>query len=331
MYSPRIGPGPTAIPNQGGSVSRLVVLGAVAAVCFASTFVINRWLSVGGGHWFWTASLRYGYVFVFATALLLLRSGPHRVGAAALCVVRHWRFWLVVGGVGFAAFYLALCYAASYAPGWVVATTWQLTIVASPIVLAAVGRPVPLKGVLFVAAILVGVFLVNAQEFAAAPLAAGPALLPVLLAAFCYPLGNTLCGLAKAGDHPWVPDLRGALMEDTFCRIWMMTAGALPPLAVVGLILAPPKPTVYQWQSTAFVAMLTGIVGTGLFLFARHSARSAFGVAAVDATQALEAPLALLIEAAVFAGAAPGRVALLGVVLVVGGVSLFAFERGPER
>ncbi len=144
---------------------RLVSLGVAAAFFFSSTFVLNRWMSVEGGHWFWTAALRYAYVFILLTPLIAFRYGRRSLWESGVCLVQYRWLWLVAGGIGFGCFYSALCFAASFAPGWVVATTWQCTILATPLVLRVFGRRVPSRGVLYAGIAVVGVLLVNASQF----------------------------------------------------------------------------------------------------------------------------------------------------------------------
>ncbi len=39
-----------------------MIVAALAALFFSTTFVLNRAISLDGGHWFWTASLRYAWM-----------------------------------------------------------------------------------------------------------------------------------------------------------------------------------------------------------------------------------------------------------------------------
>ena len=55
-------------------------------------------------------------------------------------------FFLISGGVGYGVFYTGICFSARYAPGWVVASAWQITMLATPIVLWAFGHPVTRRG-----------------------------------------------------------------------------------------------------------------------------------------------------------------------------------------
>jgi hypothetical protein len=58
----------------------------------------------------------------------LLRRGPRGLGAVLRLFCRRLGRFLLASGVGFGLFYLGPCYAATHAPGWVVAATWQATI-----------------------------------------------------------------------------------------------------------------------------------------------------------------------------------------------------------
>ena len=95
-----------------------------------------------------------------------------------------------------------ICYSADHAPGWVVATTWQLTIIASIFVLVFFGRCFPKKTWIFSFVVFSGVLAVNLSHLATVDL---KALLlggvPVLVAAFCYPSGNQLVWEAQNGNR----------------------------------------------------------------------------------------------------------------------------------
>ena len=79
-------------------------------------------------------------------------------------------------------FYAPLSFAASYAPGWMIATTWQTTILCSPLVLRLFGHRVPMRALALTGIIFCGVVLVNLEQaratsFGATMLAALPVLL----------------------------------------------------------------------------------------------------------------------------------------------------------
>ncbi len=172
---------------------KLLGLGVLAALFFSSTFVLSRAMSLEGGHWVWSASLRYLWMIVLLAGGLLIAGRGGLLLAALRLLRQHWRFWLLAGSVGFGVFYAGIAFAASYAPSWVVATTWQLTVLASPLVLLAYGRRVPWRGVVFTLLIFAGIVLVNlGQAQAASWQAVALGALPVIVSAFAYPAGLQL-------------------------------------------------------------------------------------------------------------------------------------------
>ena len=143
---------------------RLVGLGILSALFFSSTFILNRSMSLAGGHWVWSASLRFGYMLVFLSLLLLATRGRKAIVEVLQVFRQYWRFWMLAGGVGFGIFYSMITFSASYAPGWIIATTWQLTILATPVVLRFFGRKVPASGLFFSLIIFAGILLVNIEH-----------------------------------------------------------------------------------------------------------------------------------------------------------------------
>lgn len=231
---------------------RLVLTGILAALFFSSTFVLNRAMSLEGGHWFWTASLRYGWMLVLLCIWLGV-TGRAALGLRALQLFcKHWAFWTIAGSVGFGIFYALLSFSASYAPGWVVAATWQLTILATPIVLLLFGRRVSLRAVMFTLIVFAGVLLINIEQATAVPLSTVMlAALPVLGAAFAYPLGNQMdweARIAAPEQHGplvrrFIPTIDHPVMEDNICRVLLLTLGSFPLWGVLILWVSPPFPS----------------------------------------------------------------------------------------
>ncbi len=203
--------------------------GLLAALFFSSTFLFNRTMSLEGGHWVWTASLRYLWMTLFLVLGPLTIGRGHRLLATFRLFLRHWRFWVVAGTLGFGIFYAGIAFAASYAPAWVVATTWQITVLASPVVLWAMGRRVPPRGLFLTALIFAGILWVNLAEARQADwqTVLGGAL-PVAVAAFAYPAGLQLLWEARNGGHPAIPHLVDPVLNDSFARVLLLTMGSLP-------------------------------------------------------------------------------------------------------
>jgi drug/metabolite transporter (DMT)-like permease len=314
-------------------MARLVLTGLLAGLFFSATFVLNRAMSLSGGHWVWSASLRYAHMLVML-ALALLLSGRRDVLVRTVRVyARHWALFTAAGSIGFGLFYGLICFSASFAPGWVVATTWQSTILASPLVLLAFGRRVPWRGVAFTALVFAGIALVTVEQAGDSSLRdVLLGALPVLVAAVAYPLGNQLLWEARRGAIAWIPHVDEPLLDHDLARVLLLTLGSLPFWAALVLVVRPPPPTAAQVGQTALVALLAGVVATSLFLRARHHAHGAYELAAVDATQASEVIFAVAGEIVFLHGAPPGPLGSAGIALAVAGLALYviAQARAPR-
>lgn len=311
------------------SMLRLLTLGLLATLFFSSTFILNRLMSLEGGHWLWSAALRYLWMALLLVVGLLLAGRRRVLGDVLHQLRRHWRFWLLAGTVGFGIFYAGISFAASYALSWVVATTWQLTVLASPLVLLAYGRRVPLRGVFFTLLIFAGIVVVNLSQAQAASwreMVLGAT--PVIVAAFAYPLGLQLVWEARDGRHKRIPHITDPVIENTFARVLLLTIGSAPFWLLLMVLLQPPPPAPGQWLNTALVAISSGVIATSLFVYARHLARDAYSLAAVDATQSGEVIFAVAGEVLLLGGALPEATAWMGIALVVAGLVLYLLAQG---
>ncbi len=308
---------------------RLISLGSLAALFFSSTFVINRALSLQGGHWAWTASLRFGFMLVMLILILLATQGEKALADVKDVFLKHWLFWVVAGNIGFGVFYSLITFSSQYAAGWVVATTWQTTILATPIVLLFFGHSVPRKGLIFTGIIFTGIVLVNVEHASMTSLhEVLLSALPVLGAAFAYPIGNQLVWESRKGKHPRLPHIQHPILENAFARVLLLTLGSLPFWAGLLLFTSPSPPGSGQLVSTALVALLSGVIATTLFLNARHLAHKPYEVSAVDSTQSLEVVFSLLGEIIFLNGVFPGWVGLVGIALtVIGLVAYISFQQ----
>lgn len=182
---------------------KLILLGLLAGAFFSSTFVLNEVMSAAGGHWFWSASLRYAFMWFILTAIIIMQHGFGRIKELMTVFWQHWGFWCITGSIGFGVFYTGICYAADHVAGWVVAATFMFTVVASLLVLLAFGQRFDKKFIAYALLVFVGVVLVNISEgLHAASLLDADAVpmkdmllygaLPALVAAFSYPIGNQL-------------------------------------------------------------------------------------------------------------------------------------------
>ncbi|AMK11240.1 multidrug resistance efflux transporter family protein [Pseudodesulfovibrio indicus] len=303
---------------------RIILLGVLAALFFSSTFVLNRAMSLEGGHWVWSASLRYFWMLAMLLGWLAA-TGKARLARESVALYRsHWVFWTVAGSIGFGVFYALITFSSVFAPGWVVAATWQTTILATPLVLLGFGRRVPLKALALTALIFAGVVLVNIEQATQTGLREVLlGALPVLVAAFAYPLGNQLVWEARRGEKTYLPAIDHPAMDDPFCRVLLLTLGSLPLWFALILFTAPPLPSMGQLAQTAVVAACSGVIATSLFLVARHTASSTAELAAADCTQSMEVVFSLVGEALLLGHVMPGLLGWLGIGLTMGGLTLY--------
>lgn len=303
---------------------KLIAVGVVSGLFFSTTFVLNRLMSLQGGHWLWTASLRYFFMLAFLL-LWFLATGKNRLLQELLHLYcRNWRFWTLAGTIGFGFFYALITYSASYSPAWVIATTWQTTILATPIVLVGFGKRVPRSALVFSLLIFAGVVLVNVSQAGTASV--GVILMgtiPVLLAAFCYPLGNQLVWEVQNVSHRFLPRIDSPALNRPFAKVLLLTLGSLPFWLVMLGILRPAAPAASQVLQTAIVALFSGIIATGLFLYARQIATNSYELSAVDATQASEVIFALIGEVLFLQAVAPNLYGCLGIGMTVLGLCLY--------
>lgn len=180
---------------------KLILLGLLAGAFFSSTFILNELMSSAGGHWFWSASLRYIFMLLIITAVITMQHGFGRIKALMRIFLQYWGFWCITGSIGFGLFYTGICYAADHVAGWVVAATFMFTVVASLLVLSAFGQRFDKKFIVYAVIVFIGVALVNISEglHAASITDTVPmsdmllyGALPALIAAFSYPIGNQL-------------------------------------------------------------------------------------------------------------------------------------------
>ena len=180
---------------------KLILLGLLAGAFFSSTFILNEMMSSAGGHWFWSASLRYLFMWLIITVLITMQHGFGRIKELSAIFFQHWRFWCLTGSIGFGVFYTGICYAGDHVAGWVVAATFMFTVVTSLLVLVAFGQRFDKKFIIYALLVFIGVVMVNVSEGLSASALADTVpmtdmllygALPALVAAFSYPIGNQL-------------------------------------------------------------------------------------------------------------------------------------------
>lgn len=306
---------------------RPIVLGIFAAFFFAFTFIFNRAMELEGGSWIWSASLRYFFMVPFLLMIVVMRKNLKPLLTEMKKNPREWVLWSIVG---FGLFYGPICFAAAYAPGWLIASTWQITIISgsllAPLFLETVmtekgtvqvkGK-IPFKGLTMSVIILVGIILMQLDQ--ATQLSIGDLLLgviPIIIASFAYPLGNRK-----------MMDICGGRL-DVYQRVLGMTIASLPLwviLAIYGFIASGP-PSVGQTFQSGLVAITSGVIATVLFFQATDLVRGNMQkLGAVEATQSMEVLFALVGELILLKTAFPSVISWTGMVLVMVGMILHSY------
>ncbi|HEY5805512.1 MAG TPA: multidrug resistance efflux transporter family protein [Lysobacter sp.] len=305
--------------------ARRVALAAVAialasAFFFTCTYVLNRAAAVEGGHWAWTASLRY-----LITLPLMLPVMPWQGGIAPVwrAIRAHPGPWLLWSGIGFVLFYLCLSFAASSGPSWLIAGTFQLTVIAgmlcAPFLYRDARARIPLPALLTGLLVVAGVLLLQFGHGGGGLDRDGwIALVLVAVSAFAYPLGNRglLLHLEKAG-----------IELNATQRVFGMTLASQPLWWLVAAFAwtGTGLPSSGQVWLAAGVALGAGVIATVLFFQATGMVRNdPTALAAAEAMQAAEILFATLIGVLWLGEQWPQGRALGGAVLVVVGIVVFS-------
>lgn len=314
---------------------RAILYGLTASFFFAFTFILNRSMELEGGFWTWSACLRFFFMLPLLLPLLLFmprpaglpggESGTARLLSSLRHLRQNWLAYLVWSTVGFGLFYAPLSFAGSFGPGWLVASTWQLTIIAGPLLAPFISPKGQnqfsgtLKAMRWSLLILIGVALMQFEH--AIGISAAEALacaLPIVLAAFMYPLGNRMMMEVCKDD------------VDTFQRVFNMTVASLPFWLLVAVYggLAYGTPSGGQVAQSALVAVFSGVVATLLFFSATNLVKkNPSRLAAVEATQSGEVLFALLGEIILLSMPLPAWSSLLGMALVIAGMVLHSLRQ----
>lgn len=281
-------------------------------------------MELSGGSWIWSASLRY--IFMVPPLLLIV---AWRKGLLSLFreMKKELHNWLLWSFIGFVLFYAPLCFASAYGPGWLIAGTWQITIISGSLLvplfyetiqtehgLIRVRGQIPYKGLAMSFIILIGIAIMQLEH--ATKLSVKDAMLcviPILIASFAYPLGN----------RKMMEVCNGQL--DAYQRVLGMTIASLPfwfLLSLFGLFTVglPSKGQVVQ---SGLVAIFSGVFATVLFFAATDLVKGNMKkLGAVEATQSLEVLFSAAGEVIVLSAPLPSAASLTGMLLVIIGMVL---------
>lgn len=306
---------------------RPVILGIVAAFFFAFTFVLNRSMDLSGGSWIWSASLRFIFMVPFLFIIVVFRRNLKHVFQE---IRNHPVAWFLWSFIGFGMFYAPLSFAAAYGPGWLIAGTWQITIVSGSLLAPlffvtirtkkgakSVRGKIPIIGLMMSMGILLGVGIMQIEHAANISLKAVLfSVIPILIASFAYPLGNRK-----------MMEVTGGRL-DAYQRVLGMTLCSLPfwfGLSIYG-IKTVGLPSMEQTTQAFIVAICSGVIATILFFQATDMVSGNMAkLAAVEATQSAEVLFAVFGEILWLHTPMPSIVSWLGIALVIIGMILHSY------
>ncbi|WP_342599717.1 multidrug resistance efflux transporter family protein [Psychrobacillus sp. FSL H8-0483] len=302
---------------------REILLGILASLFFAVTFILNRSMEISGGSWLWSSSLRFFFMVPFLFIIVSYRKGLSSTFKELKTAPTQWLLWSFVG---FVLFYAPLTFAAGYGPGWLISGMWQFTIVAGVLLAPLfsikvknriIKQRIPIVSLFISLVILIGIILIqipNTQAISLSMILLG--ILPVIVAAFSYPLGNR-----KMMGH-----LDGRL--DTFQRVLGMTIASMPAwiLLAIYAIFTVGLPSIEQIVQSLIVAVSSGVIATILFFMATDRVRGHQGkLAAVEATQSTEIIFVIIGEMVLLHVPLPEPIALVGLSVIILGMFLHSY------
>ncbi|MDR2272409.1 MAG: multidrug resistance efflux transporter family protein [Sphingobacterium sp.] len=290
--------------------------GILAALFFASTFVLNRIMAVSGGSWQWTASLRFLWMLPILFVIVSIRGNLAPLFQAIKSNLLQWLLWSTIG---FGLFYATLTFGASFGPSWLVASTFEFTIIAGMFIGPLLEKRSQRKGIskaslLFSIIIFLGIVLMQISEARATSVKSMLlGTIPVLIGAIAYPLGNRKM-MQIAGNK-----------LDAFQRTLGMTLCSMPFWILLSSFgyMDSGFPTESQLLQTLLVAIFSGVIATLLFFTATDIVRrDPKALAAIEATQAMEVIFTLFGEIILLHAALPNSYSCAGIGLVVIGMIL---------
>jgi drug/metabolite transporter (DMT)-like permease len=306
---------------------RPIFLGICAAFFFAFTFILNRAMELSGGSWIWSASLRYIFMVPFLLFIVIARKNLRPL----LRVMREQPgTWFLWSFIGFGLFYAPLCFAAAYAPGWLIAGTWQITIISGSLLAPffsltietsngplKVRGKLPVKGLAMSLIILLGIALMQVEQanhLSFKDLLLG--IIPVMIASFAYPLGN----------RKMMDICVGRL--DAYQRVLGMTLASLPFWFLLSLygFFTVGVPSKEQTIQSVLVAICSGVIATVLFFRATDMVRGNMQkLAAVEATQSMEVLFTVAGELILLDSPFPSALSWCGMFIVMFGMILHSY------
>lgn len=290
---------------------KALIYGIFASFFFAFTFILNRSMHLSGGSWIWSASLRYFFTFLMMALIIWRKYGFSHIHSVIAKDPWNWIIWSTVG---FGLFYAPLSFAADYGASWLIAASWQITIVMGVLMAPLFNSRISVKNLFASGIILFGVFLLQARDLINLNLnGVLLTLLPIFAAAIAYPLGNRkMMSISKSE-------------VSTIERTYGMVLCSLPfwlVLSVFGMAYAG-APSAGQVMQVFGAALFSGVIATLLFFKATDLVKSdQKQLAAVESTQSGEVLFTLLGGILFLKDSPPDWLGWAGICLIVFGMIL---------
>lgn len=305
-------------------MKKALVYGIGAAFFFSFTFVLNRSMNISGGSWIWSSSLRYMFMLPILLAILLTKS---QVIDVLKNIVKKPIKWIIWSTIGFGFFYAPLSFASEYGASWLVAGAWQITIIAGAIMsplffksietesgIVKVRNKIPKKSLALSLIILIGILLMlfeESQHISVKEIFL--VIIPVILAAFAYPLGNRKMMEFCEDDLNTIQRVFGM----TLCSVPFWIILSIYGVTLVGL---PSKAQIFQ---SFLVAIFSGVIATILFFKATDIvSKDTHKLAIIESTQSGEVVFTMLGGILILNDRVPTSIGIIGMVLVILGMIL---------
>lgn len=308
-------------------MTKALILGILASFFFAFTFILNRQMNISGGSWLWSASLRYIFMLPILLIIMIIKKQLFDVLKDIAKKPLPWIGWSTVG---FGFFYAPITYASVYGASWLVAGTWQITIIAGALLtplffqrintengIIKIRNKLPKKSLFMSTIILLGIFLMQieqARDISAMNTLVG--IISVVIAAFSYPLGNRK--MMEVCDNKF----------NTFQRVFGMTLCSMPFWIVISMfgLCFTGLPSRQQAIQSLIVAVFAGIIATILFFKATDIvSTNTYELAIIESTQSGEVIFTTLAGVFLFHDNIPSLISLIGIALVIIGMILNSF------
>lgn len=297
-------------------MKKALFYGILASFFFAFTFLLNRSMHLAGGYLLWSACLRYLFTFPILAAVLAISGKKQKTRPLSHTwaeITKAPGEWFLWSSVGFVLFYAPLTFGSTFGESWLAAATWQLTIVAGILLTPLWGKPIPIRNLSWSCLILAGVFLLQVPNMRQMKLETmALTLIPILIAAFSYPLGNRKVMSLVSSDI------------STLERVYAMTLCSLPVWIFLSIwaFITHGLPGRDQLIQSFFVALFSGTAATVLFFKATDMVKHNHKwLAVIEATQSGEVIFTLLGGILFLKDPVPSAIGLAGIAIIVAGMT----------